>query len=231
MIISHRNNVDFTTSTCYYILAETWEDTECSVWVVVFNSQRCPHTLKKLLCALTLRKYSPTIMRLGKLWFGFWPELAMQWHVVLTGLAQSEQQIFWVALTERTTEQRTTEHTRSGLLPLAGSPPQSFMFMPLLLVATELVCVCCCAFVYACVQHRATSSFRSLGVLAHTVSQLHPAEALLLVGAATESRYETWHHGGRLTKTIRVAPWTSYTSTFSVLFLISPSTLIEPSQR
>lgn len=48
-------------------------------------------------------------------------------------------------------EQRTTEHTQSGLSPLTGSPPQSFTFMPPMLVATELVrawlcrCVCMCA--------------------------------------------------------------------------------------
>lgn len=91
--------------------------------------------------------------------------------------------------------------------------------------------VCCCAFAYTCVQHGAPSSFRRLGVWAHTVSQVHPTEALLLLTAAAESRYETWHHGRRLTKTIRVAPWTLHTSTFSRLFLLSSSSLIKPSQR
>lgn len=56
---------------------------------------------------------------------------------------------------------------------------------------------------------------------AHTVSQLHPTEASPLLGVATESRYETWHHGGRLTKTIRAAPWTAHTSTFPLFFLSS----------
>lgn len=41
-------------------------------------------------------------------------------------------------------EQRTTEHTQGGLLPLTGSPPQSFTFMPPMLVATELVRVLLC---------------------------------------------------------------------------------------
>lgn len=41
-------------------------------------------------------------------------------------------------------EQRTTEHTQSGLSPLTGSPPQSFTFMPPMLVATELVRVLLC---------------------------------------------------------------------------------------
>lgn len=59
---------------------------------------------------------------------------------------------------------------------------------------------------------------------ANTVGQLHPAEALLLLGAATESRYETWHHSTRLTKTIRATPWTSNTSTFFPIFLLSSST-------
>lgn len=44
-------------------------------------------------------------------------------------------------------EQRTTEHTQRGLSPLTGSPPQSFTFMPPMLVATELVraLLCFCA--------------------------------------------------------------------------------------
>lgn len=92
----------------------------------------------------------------------------------------------------------------------------------------QSLCVCCCAFVYACVKRCCA--------WAHTVSQLHPAEALLLLGAATESRYETWHHSRRLTKTIRASPWTSHTSTFPPLFLLFSSSppalsLIMPSQR
>lgn len=80
----------------------------------------------------------------------------------------------------------------------------------------QSLCVCCCAFVYGCVQRGC--------VWAHTVSQLQPAEDLLLIGAAMESRYETWHHSRRLTKTIRASPWISHTSTFSPLFLLCSST-------
>lgn len=88
----------------------------------------------------------------------------------------------------------------------------------------QSLCMCVAvAVVYACVQ-RGPRVLSGSWVWAHTVSQLHPAEALLLLGAATESRYETWHHDGRLTKTIRVAPWTSHTSTFSPLLLLSSST-------
>lgn len=54
-----------------------------------------------------------------------------------------------------------------------------------------------------------------------TLGQVHPVETLLLLGAATDSQYETWHHSRRLTKTIRATPRTSHTSTFSPIFLSS----------
>lgn len=146
---------------------------------------------------------------------------------MLTGLAQSYGFCEWLWQEE----QRTTEHTQSGLSPLTGSPPQSFMFMLPLLFGTELVRVLQCFFVCMCSARGALSTFRHLGAWAHSISQIHPAEVLLLPGSTTERRYETWHHGRRLTKTIRVAPWTSHTSTFSRLLLQSSSTLIMPSQR
>lgn len=44
-------------------------------------------------------------------------------------------------------EQRTTEHTQSGLSPLAGSPPQSFTSMPSLSLS---LCSCVCNFFLQC---------------------------------------------------------------------------------
>lgn len=80
--------------------------------------------------------------------------------------------------------------------------------------ATDVGChrACACVAVLLCMMWE------------RTVGQLHPAETLLLLGAATDSQYETWHHSGRLTKTIRATPCTSQTSTFSPVFL-SSSTL------
>lgn len=88
-------------------------------------------------------------------------------------------------------------------------------------------CTCRCAFVCVRVHSEGPWFFffflSSAWVRGHTISQLHPAETLPLLGAATLSRYETWHRGRRLTKTIRAAPWTSHTSTFSPLLLLSSS--------
>ena len=82
----------------------------------------------------------------------------------------------------------------------------------------QSTCMSCLGFVCVCVCACARGPWVLLEQT-HTVRELHPAEALLLLGAAAESRYETWHHGRRLTKTIRAALWTSHTSTSSPLFL------------
>lgn len=100
-------------------------------------------------------------------------------------------------------EQRTTEHTER---PLTGSPPQSFTFMPPMLVATELV--------------RALLCFCGNAPLANSTPP-RPSCSLVQPQIANMKLDIT---AGRLTKTIRATPWTSHTSTFSPVFL-SSSTL------
>lgn len=96
--------------------------------------------------------------------------------VVLTGLAQSEQRIFWVALTEGTKNYRTHREASHWLTSTV-----------IYVHATDVGCDRACACVAVLLWER-------------TVGQLHPAETLLLLGAATDSQYETWHHSGEVDK-------------------------------
>lgn len=211
LIISHRYNVDFSMFICYCILAEAEQSKQTEfAFELAYLTVRKLHThpAGKFPCDSTLREIPLWSLCLANKDC----ELAAQWHVVLTGLAQSKKRFFWVALMERTKNPENARRVASH-----HSPPQLRSHLRSRRCCWfRQLCVCRCAFVYATQSHRFSQA--SWSAATHTISQLHPTEVLLLLGAAAESRYETWHHGGRLTKTIRAAWWTSHTSTFS-LFL------------
>lgn len=112
---------------------------------------------------------------------------------------------FWAALTEGTKNYRT--HAER---PLASHWLTSTVIY---VHATDVGCdrACACVAALLCMMWE------------HTVGHLHPAETLLLLGAAADSQYKTWRHNGRLTKTIRATPRTSHTSTLPPIFLSSSS--------